>query len=112
MRPDDVAVIGMGCLFPQAGSLDEYWRNVVRAVDCITEVPATHWRPDDYYSADRKAPDMTYARRGGFLSPYAFDPMAFGITPSAIEATDTSQLLGLVVAQAALEDAGYGLSRA
>src|SRR5262249_45004169 len=32
----------------------------------------------------------------------------FGIAPNAIEATDSAQLLGLVAAQAALRDAGYG----
>src|SRR5262249_34136700 len=34
-------------------------------------------------------------------------PAAFGIPPSNLEATDSSQLLGLLVAQQALEDAGY-----
>ncbi len=37
-----------------------------------------------------------------------FDPSEFGIPPNSLEATDTSQLLGLVAAKAALEDAGYG----
>jgi acyl transferase domain-containing protein/NADP-dependent 3-hydroxy acid dehydrogenase YdfG len=108
VQRDDIAIIGMGCLFPGAASLGEYWQNVKDGIDCITEIPATHWRPDDYFDADKKAPDKTYARRGGFLSPYPFNPLAFGISPNAIEATDSSQLLGMVVAQQALEDAGYG----
>jgi acyl transferase domain-containing protein/acyl carrier protein len=108
VQRDDIAIIGMGCLFPGAGSLAEYWQNVKDGIDCITEIPATHWRPDDYFDADKKAADKTYARRGGFLSPYPFNPLAFGISPNAIEATDSSQLLGMVVAQQALEDAGYG----
>ena len=37
--------------------------------------------------------------------------MEFGIAPNAIEATDTTQLLGLMVARRALEDAGYGGDR-
>src|SRR4051794_13163437 len=53
---------------------------------------------------------MTYARRGGFLSAVEFDPMEFGIAPRDIEATDTSQLLGLVVAKQALTDAGVILA--
>ena len=36
-----------------------------------------------------------------------FNPLEFGILPNALEATDTSQLLSLVAAQAALKDAGY-----
>ena len=43
------------------------------------------------------------------MEPYPFDPTEFNIPPNILEATDTSQLLGLVGAKAALEDAGYGV---
>lgn len=100
-----LAIIGIGCLFPKAHGAGAYWANVKNAVDCITEVPPTHWNPDEYFDADPKSPDMTYARRGGFLSPVDFNPLEFGIAPRDIEATDTSQLLGLIVAKQALTDA-------
>ncbi len=102
-----LAIIGMACLFPKADGLSGYWANVKRRVDAITEVPASHWAPEDYFDADPKKPDFTYARRGGFLEPVPFDPGAFGISPNTLEATDASQLLGLVVAQEALKNAGY-----
>jgi acyl transferase domain-containing protein/NAD(P)-dependent dehydrogenase (short-subunit alcohol dehydrogenase family) len=105
---EPLAIVGLSCLFPQANSAEEFWSNVRRGVDAITEIPATHWRPEDYFNADPKSPDMTYAQRGGFLSPVAFDPLEFGIAPSNLEAIDTSQLLGLVGAKRALDDAGYG----
>jgi polyketide-type polyunsaturated fatty acid synthase PfaA len=75
--------------------------------DAVGEVPATHFSVADYFDADPKAPDMTYAKRGAFLPATPFDPTEFGIPPSILEATDTSQLLALVVAKMALEDAGY-----
>src|SRR3954451_4145428 len=103
---EPLAIVGIGCLFPKAAGLGEYWANIKAKVDGIGPVPATHWNPDDYFDADPKRPDMTYARRGGFLDPYPFPPAAFGIAPNDLEATDTSQLLALVVAQKALEDAG------
>ncbi len=103
-----LAIVGLSCLFPKANGAQEFWSNLRRGVDAITEVPASHWRPDDYFDADPKSPDMTYARRGGFLSSIPFDPLEFGIAPSNLEAIDTSQLLGLVAAKRALEDAGYG----
>ncbi|MFO0916987.1 MAG: beta-ketoacyl synthase N-terminal-like domain-containing protein [Planctomycetaceae bacterium] len=108
---EPLAVIGLSCLFPKAADVAEFWSNVRRGVDAISEIPSTHWNPDDYFDADPKSPDMTYARRGGFLSPVAFDPLEFGIAPSNLEAIDTSQLLGLVGAKRALEDAGYGTDR-
>ena len=101
-----LAVVGIGCLFPKAAGPGFYWANVKNGVDCVTAVPPTHWDPADYFDPDPKAPDRTYARRGGFLSAVEFNPMEFGIAPRDIEATDTSQLLGLVAAKQALSDAG------
>jgi acyl transferase domain-containing protein/acyl carrier protein len=106
-----LAIIGIGCLFPQAEDRNAYWANIVEGVDAITEVPSSHWPVDEYYDQDKKSPDRTYGRRGGFISPVDFNPMEFNIPPNVLEAIDTSQLLGLVAAGQALKDAGYGPDR-
>ncbi len=106
-----IAIIGMGCMFPKAADIRAFWRLLRRGEDAITPTPPTHWSIADYVDPDPKRPDFTYCGRGGFLSPTEFDPTEFGIPPTILEATDTSQLLSLVVAKAALEDAGYGESR-
>ena len=100
-----LAIIGIGCLFPKAAGPGFYWANIKHGVDCIGEVPSTHWDPADYFDEDPKRADMTYARRGGFLDAIDFNPLEFGIAPRDIEATDTTQLLGLVAAKQALADA-------
>lgn len=105
-RHESIAVIGMSCLFPSAPGLREYWRLLRRHEDAIRPVPQTHWRADDYYDADPKSPDRVHCTRGGFLDPIDFDPLAHGVPPATLEAVDTAQLLGLVTAQRALEDAG------
>ena len=102
-----IAVVGISALFPEAPNLEQYWDNIVRKVDAITDIPADRWNVDDYYDADKSAPDKAYSRRGGFLPEIDFDPMEFGIPPNLLEQTDSSQLLGLLVARDALEDAGY-----
>src|SRR4051794_24020153 len=84
-----LAIVGIGCLFPKAAGPGFFWANVKHGVDCVTAIPATHWDPADYFDADPKSPDMTYARRGGFLEAVEFSPMEFGIAPRDIEATDT-----------------------
>lgn len=109
--PVPVAIIGMGCLFPRSEDADAYWNTIVYGVDAISEVPSSHWQLSDYFDADPKKPDHTYAQRGGFLSTVDFPPLEFGVTPKALEATDTTQLLGLMAARAALEDGGYGAQR-
>lgn len=107
---EPLAIVGMGCLFPKAGGLAPYWANILAGVDATGEVPESHWRPDDYFDADPSSPDRTYARRGAFLDPVDFNPLHYGLNPNSLEATDTTQLLGLVVAERALRDAGYALA--
>jgi len=103
-----VAVISIGCFFPHASGLKAYWHLLYHGKDAIGDVPSSHWSPDDYYDADPRKPDHVYCRRGGFLSPIPFDPTAFGIPPSNLAATDTSQILALLAAKTALDQAGYG----
>jgi acyl transferase domain-containing protein/NAD(P)-dependent dehydrogenase (short-subunit alcohol dehydrogenase family)/acyl carrier protein len=102
----DIAIVGIGCLFPKAQGVGHFWAAIKNGIDGIGDVPATHWNPADYFDSDPKSPDMTYARRGGFLEAVDFNPMEFGIAPRDLEATDTTQLLGLVAAKQALVDAG------
>ncbi len=103
-----VAIIGMACLFPKAPGIKQYWRLLWRGQDAIGPVPPTHWSAADYFDPDPKAADRVYCTRGGYLDPVDFDPAEFGIPPSSLEATDTSQLLSLLAARMALTDAGYG----
>lgn len=106
-KPAPLAIVGISCIFPKADDLRAYWANIKNGVDAITPIPATHWKADDFFNADPKAPDLTYARRGGFLPTVNFNPMEYGIAPKDIEATDTTQLFGMVAAKQALADAGY-----
>jgi acyl transferase domain-containing protein len=103
-----IAVVGLGALFPGSTDVGGFWRDLLAGRDLIREVPETHWLIDDYYDPDPAAPDKTYARRGAFLDPVDFDALGFGVPPSTMPATDTSQLLALIVAQAVLEDAAGG----
>ncbi|HJU40484.1 MAG TPA: beta-ketoacyl synthase N-terminal-like domain-containing protein, partial [Tahibacter sp.] len=100
-----IAIVGVSAIFPGSHDANGFWRDILAGKDLLTDVPATHWRIDDYYDADPSAPDKTYARRGGFLAPMDFDALGWGIPPSTIPATDTSQLLALIAARAVFEDA-------
>ncbi|MDD2853792.1 MAG: beta-ketoacyl synthase N-terminal-like domain-containing protein, partial [Desulfuromonadaceae bacterium] len=106
-----LAIIGIGCLFPRAENSVAYWANIREGIDAISDIPPSHWRVEDYHCQDPKSPDMTYGRRGGFISDVPFNPMEYNIPPATLEAIDTSQLLGLVAAGQALKDAGYGADR-
>ncbi len=108
LRKTPIAVIGLSAIFADAKNVEEYWTNIIQGKDSIKEVPANRWLIEDYYDPDMTAPDKTYCKRGGFLPEIDFNPMEFGLPPNILEVTDASQLLGLVAARDALEDAGYG----
>jgi malonyl CoA-acyl carrier protein transacylase len=103
-----IAVVGVSALFPGSTDSRGFWHDILAGKDLITDVPETHWLVDDYYDANPKALDKTYAKRGGFLPAVPFDAMEFGIPPSIVPATDSAQLLALIVAQKVLDDAAQG----
>ncbi len=102
-----IAIIGMSAIFPESKNLQSYWDNIVKEVDCITDVPQSRWNLDDYYDPDPDKEDKTYCRRGGFIPDVDFDPMEFGLPPNILEVTDVHQLLSLVLAKEVLRDGGY-----
>ena len=107
MKMEPLAIVGAGCFFPGSEGFEAFWSFVKSGKDGITKIPASHWNPEDYFDKDPKFPDKVYSQTGGFISPVEFSPGDFGIAPNNLEATDTSQLLGLMAAKQALEHAGY-----
>ena len=103
----------MGSIFPDATGLKHFWQLLRTSHDAIRPLPPTHWRAADYLATDPLCPkgfDTVAAATGGFIEEVAFDPAEFGIPPTILEATDTAQLLSLVAAREALDNAGYGKS--
>jgi acyl transferase domain-containing protein len=100
-----IAVVGVSALFPGSTDATGFWKDILAGTDLIRDVPPSHWLVEDYYDPDPTAPDKTYAKRGAFLDPVDFDALGWGVPPSTIPATDTAQLLALVVAQKVLQDA-------
>ena len=111
LQKTPIAIIGQAAVFAKSANLTEYWDNILNKIDGITDVPPSRWDPRDYYDPDPTAEDKTYCKVGGFIPDIDFDPLEFGLPPNLLEVTDSSQLLGLVVARDAMQDAGYGLDR-
>ncbi|MFZ1769067.1 MAG: beta-ketoacyl synthase N-terminal-like domain-containing protein, partial [Caldilinea sp.] len=103
-----IAVVGVSALFPGSSDVRGFWRSILEGQDQIKEIPSNYWLIEDYYDPDPAAPDKTYGKRGAFLGEVPFDAMAYGVPPNVVQQTDTSQLLGLIVAQQVLEDAAGG----
>jgi len=108
--PRDVAIIGMACMFPGSADLAGYWKLILGADDAITEVPLGRWDPALRYTDAAGVAignERVVSRWGGFLGQTSFDPIRFGIPPSALGSIDPGQLLALQTAHHALLDAGY-----
>lgn len=103
-----VAIIGVSALFPGSTDARGFWRDILAGKDLLTEVPETHWLIEDFFDPDPAAADKVYCRRGGFLQDVPFSAMEFGVPPNNVPATDTSQLLSLIVARRVIEDATQG----
>ncbi len=107
VKPLDIAVIGMACIYPGARNIEEYWRNIILGKDAITEVPDERWNKELYFDPHSNNGDKSPSKWGGFIPRIDFDPMEFGIPPQSLAAIEPSQLLSLLVARQALENAGY-----
>jgi acyl transferase domain-containing protein len=101
-----VAVVGLAAYTPGARDVAGFWRNVLAGRDLMSDVPPERWSAADHYDPDPFAPDKTYVRRGAFLPDLPFDPMAYGVPPADLPATDTAQLLAMMAAGDLLDDCG------
>lgn len=103
----DVAIVGLGAVFPGAGDTRMFWQNIQSGVDAITDVPQDRWDPAVYYRPGETGDDRFYCRRGGFIGELAdFDPAEFGIMPATVHGIEPDQLLLLRAAAEAIADGG------
>ncbi len=108
---EPVAIVGMGCRFPQADGLDAYWRLLAEGRDAIREVPIERWDLEQLFDPNPNAAGRISTRYGGFLNDVDhFDAGFFGISSSEAEYLDPQQRMLLEVAWHALEDAGQAPS--
>ena len=105
-KNEPIAIVGMACRFPQAPSVDAFWRLLCSGGDAIAEVPKDRWDADALYDPSLDAPGKINNRRGGFLEQVdRFEPQFFSISPREACQIDPQQRLMLELAWEAMEDA-------
>ncbi|MDF1810998.1 MAG: SDR family NAD(P)-dependent oxidoreductase [Verrucomicrobiales bacterium] len=103
---DAVAIVGLGCRFPGADGVDEYWRLLRNGVDGTCEIPSDRWNVDELYDPV-PASGKIYTKRGGFLPDIAeFDAKFFGISDQDASWMDPQHRMMLEVSWHALQSAG------
>jgi acyl transferase domain-containing protein len=103
-----IAVVGVSALFPGSSDVRGFWRSIVEGQNQIKEVPPALADRGLLRSQSRCTRQNLWqnGRIPGCQVP--FDALGYGVPPNVVQQTDTSQLLGLIVAQQVLEDAAGG----
>ncbi len=103
-----IAIVGMACRYADAASPTQLWENGLARRRSFRKIPAERLRVEDYFSADRNAPDHTYSLHAALIEGYEFDRVRFQIAADTFKSTDPAHWLALDVAAQALDDAGFG----
>lgn len=107
MSVQRISIVGIGLRYPDAGSPDELWANVLAGRRAFRRLPDERMNREDYYSPDAEAPDRFYAQKAAVLRDYEFDRIKYKVAGSTFRSTDTTHWLALDVAAQALADAGF-----
>ena len=107
----DIAIVGLGCRFPQARDPLAYWDLIRTGTVAFREIPASRWNHTRLFLDDSlRTPDKAYIGRGAFLEDAEireFGALHFGLPPRRVQVTDPQQRLLLDVVRCALQDAGW-----
>lgn len=101
-----VAVVGIGCVYPGAGNVDELWDNVLAGRRFFRRTPDERLPLRDYQDYDQAVVDKTYSDQMAVISDWDFDPVAHRIPPISFRASDLAHWLALDTAIAAVADIG------
>jgi malonyl CoA-acyl carrier protein transacylase len=104
---EPIAIIGLGCVLPDAPDAKTFWDNVLAGRSSIREVPRDRWDPALFYDTDKSAPDKTYTKIGGFVLNDAFSGLDYRMPPSTVAQIDPVQRWALSATRQAFKDAGY-----
>ena len=62
-----IAIVGVGCRFPGADNLEEFWKVLVNGENHVVEIPPDRWNKDAFYSEEKGTPRKAYVQRAGLL---------------------------------------------
>lgn len=104
---EPIAIIGIGCRFPQANSPEAFWQLLKEGKQAVTSIPPQRWSEEDYDDSQVSATGKANSQRGGFLTDVdCFDASFFGISDKEAQHIDPQQRIFLEVAWEAIEQAG------
>ena len=101
-----IAITGLGCVFPGADSPDRYWRNLVEGRDCTSPLSAVELGVDPalYHHPEPGTPDHICYTRNGHVRDFRFDAEGYRLPANELRALDPLFHWTMHAARQALED--------
>lgn len=97
-----IAVVGMGCVLPDAPDVTTYWENLKTGHCAIRPLPESRWESRLYLSEDRGVADKAYSRHAGFIEEDVLKKVA-GHFKLDWETTPRMQLMALEATRQAVD---------
>lgn len=103
---EQIAIVGIGGVFPGARDLEEFWRNIVNAKDTAIDVVADRWRvqANELYSS-KLSPDKVNSRRACLIQDFEFNAESFNIDKALLQRLDPMYQILLHAGRDAWNDA-------
>ncbi len=113
MKKTEIAIVGIGCHTPgQVHGPDQFWEQLTKGVNGITEVPKDRWDVEEYYDPNPNKAGKIKNNKGGFVEGIdLFDNEFFKVFPKEAERIDPQQRLLLQTTFESIEDAGDKLDQ-
>ncbi|MCW8929909.1 MAG: beta-ketoacyl synthase N-terminal-like domain-containing protein [Gammaproteobacteria bacterium] len=110
---EKIAIIGTACLFPEADTPENYWKNLVANKDSRVSADAEHMGrdPNDYFSSKKGTKDKYYCTTGGYIKNFQFDAQGYALQKDQLEGLDNTFQWALHVSREALKDSGYATNQ-
>lgn len=64
---NDIAIVGIGCMFPGADNVDEFWQVLINGEDHVREIPPARFIVEAFYDPDPDHPHKTYVKKAGLI---------------------------------------------
>ncbi len=64
---NDICIVGMGCVLPDANNTQEFWNNLLEGNCSIRKVPEERWKSRLYFSKNKNKEDKTYSNVAAFV---------------------------------------------
>lgn len=100
-----IAVLGMACVYPDAGSPEALFENALAGRRAFRRIPPERLRLADYRPSGPEDADGITAREAALIEGWTFDRLAYRVAARTFESADLAHWLALDVAARALADA-------